>query len=120
MFCRISLTKYFDELTFSSHSSIFLTVQILCYTILCTYTHIVYVYMYGIYVHINDVVAATKDSALCCKAWLLLMKVQPDMIPSFDVSGIFTISCMHSYWCALAGVFYFAVSTCTTSRTTVS
>ena len=76
--------------------------------------------MYDIYVYIDDVAAATKDSALCCKAWLLLMKVQPDMIPSFDVSGIFTISCMHSYWCALAGVFYFAVSTCTTSRTTVS
>ena len=32
-----------------------------------------------------DITAATKDSALCCKAWLLLMKVQPDMIPSFDV-----------------------------------
>ena len=36
----------------------------------------------------HDITAATKDSALCCKAWLLLMKVQPDMIPSFDVSGM--------------------------------
>ena len=42
-----------------------------------------------------DVAAATKDSALCCKAWLLLMKVQPDMIPSFDVSTMFTVSCIH-------------------------
>ena len=38
-----------------------------------------------------DVTAATKDSALCCKAWLLLMKVQLDMIPSFDVSRMCTL-----------------------------
>ncbi|XP_065920523.1 integrator complex subunit 10-like [Dysidea avara] len=36
----------------------------------------------------------TKDSALCCKAWLLLMKVQPDMIPSFDLE-CFTLLCQH-------------------------
>ena len=66
-----------------------------------------------------DVVAATKDSALCCKAWLLLMKVQPDMIPSFDVSRVFTVSHTHSHWCALVGVFYFTIPTCAASRTTL-
>ena len=70
--------------------------------------------------HGTNVAAATKDSALCCKAWLLLMKVQPDMIPSFDVSRVSIVSCIHSYWCVLVGVFYVAMSTCAASRTIIS